>query len=885
MRPRLALCGAALALQAGLALAAPRQVAVARHRLENGLTLLVQVDRRLPLANVTCLYLVGSADDVPGVTGLAHFVEHMCFRASRDVSGADVTGFVERIGGDWGGHTSFDETVYTATVPSWALERVLAIEAARTQGALFEPLELECERTSVVAELQGYENDPGSVLSDLVLATSFEIHPYRSNIVGWLTDVLTVERDEAYAFYRDYYGPEHAVLAVVGDVDPDEVRALVEERFGALGPARRCARVRAVEPPQRGQKQVELAWPGRDFELLVAWRAPQAAHADYPVLMLLDALLAPRLERAVARAGGHGLETAHQPTRHPFVYTVRAAAAGAQELARVEAAILRQVARLAQEGPKPAEVARAGRELAVARALGPQELSEVAQRLALFEGLGAWELGPALDAAVQSASGEDVRACAARWLSPENRTVGRRVPPDAPVALGSAPIPAPPALSEPPSRPSAVPPRALEPLAAPALASARRRLENGAALRVATRDGATATVRVRLRSGGLLDPPGKEGLALLCARLVAEDEQLAALLSERGCEWSASASDDLTLPSNREHVDLDLRCLAQDLGDLLAALGRALASREVAAERLDQARESLAREIEALDEDGEWLARRAALAGAGCEPAFGTRASLARITAEDVAAFLARELAGGAVIVGALAPGDPAELLERVAAAFAALPEGVPSSPSSTAVPAREASRVEERVAVAGRTQALVRGALAGVPAGHPDALALRMLCHVLGETGYAGRLGERLVEPGLVYSVRATPELGAHGGTVLLATATATDHLERTLAELRATFAGLAEGGVEEWELLEAQGAALGGMLLALETDGGVARLLVESEHFGQDLLDLERRSAAVLAVTKERLDAAARRYLRAELLSIGVSGALPEPQGGSER
>ena len=142
----------------------------------------------------------------------------MNFRASARFPGSENTESITRLGGRWNGYTWIDQTYYAATVPREKLGLVLDIEADRMTAAVFDPREFDKERASVIAELRSYD-DPQSLLYDAVLAASFELHPYRHNTIGWLTDVEQVTRDEAFRFYRRFYHPSNAVLAVVGDVD------------------------------------------------------------------------------------------------------------------------------------------------------------------------------------------------------------------------------------------------------------------------------------------------------------------------------------------------------------------------------------------------------------------------------------------------------------------------------------------------------------------------------------------------------------------------------------------------------------------------------------------------------------------------------------------
>jgi zinc protease len=394
-------------------------------------------------------------------------------------------------------------------------------------------------------------------------------------------------------------------------------------------------------------------------------------------------------------------------------------------------------------------------------------------------------------------------------------------------------------------------------------------------------------LQVRLGFGSIDDPSGREGLALLVARLLASHPALASL-SALGAQLTATAIDSPITFSNREYFDLSVRFLSEDWQAVVKQVAQALRVGSFGAEAIERARAKLLDEMEGFQNDATWVAEAGAVARLmpGWHPPFGTRASIKRITPVDVNEFLARHTRGGEVWVGLVAPAEPARQLAALAEAFGPFSSG---TARSTAKSDQEWFAGEERVPLEGKTQAEVVAALPGVARDHPDYLPLRLLNYILGETGYAGRLGKALVDPGLSYSVYAVPEFSRLPGPLLIRTATGTANLAATLdtirsvlSDLRPLTAGEDEGegrrGIEEWELREAQAYVLGRMVLGLESQEALARTLVEAEYFGQDLLDFPKRSGEVLSVTQQQLNEVARRTYRPERLSLAVAGAVPK-------
>ena len=203
-------------------------------QLDSGLTVLVQEVHTAPLVSVWCWYGVGSRDEGIGLTGASHWVEHMNFKGTTNIPREEMKGIVERLGGMWNGYTWIDQTTYLETAGSSALDQLLFIEAERMSNSLFDPEECESERTVVISELQGGDNDPEQVLDTELTATAFRAHTYRHPTIGWLHDLQSMTRDDLYAHYRRYYVPNNATLVVVGDVECDDVLRQAERHFGRV---------------------------------------------------------------------------------------------------------------------------------------------------------------------------------------------------------------------------------------------------------------------------------------------------------------------------------------------------------------------------------------------------------------------------------------------------------------------------------------------------------------------------------------------------------------------------------------------------------------------------------------------------------------------------
>ena len=148
----------------------------------------------MPIASVWCWYRVGSADEREGRTGVSHWVEHMNFKGTTHIPREAVKGIIERFGGTWNGYTWVDQTAYVQTAGRDALDQMLWIEAERMGRCLYDPVDCESERTVILSELDGSDNDPAQRLDQAVTSAAFTVHPYRQPTIGWRADLCAIDR-------------------------------------------------------------------------------------------------------------------------------------------------------------------------------------------------------------------------------------------------------------------------------------------------------------------------------------------------------------------------------------------------------------------------------------------------------------------------------------------------------------------------------------------------------------------------------------------------------------------------------------------------------------------------------------------------------------------
>ena len=365
---------------------------VLKTTLDNGLTVVVQENTNAPVATFWCWYKVGSRHERSGITGISHWVEHMLFKGTRTFPKATVDRLVSREGGVWNGMTWLDFTTYFETLPAAKIDLALRIEADRMVNALFAPKEAESERTVIISERQGNENNPQFLLSEVLNATAFIAHGYHHDTIGHLCDLQSMTRDELYGHYQTYYAPNNCVAVAVGAFDARDMLARIGKAFGKIKPGPARPAIASVEPEQKGERRVTVEGEGTTSYIDVAYRVPEARHADFPALVVLDAILAgasglsmfgggttnasSRLYRALVDTGlTTNISGVLVPTHDPYLYTISATVRQGHTPAEVEAALDAELHKAIDQPPAQEEVDKAIKQAKAQFAYGSESVT------------------------------------------------------------------------------------------------------------------------------------------------------------------------------------------------------------------------------------------------------------------------------------------------------------------------------------------------------------------------------------------------------------------------------------------------------------------------------------------------------------------------------
>jgi zinc protease len=448
----LALVAAPVFVTAALAAADKPSLSVSHFKLDNGLELIVIPDRRAPVVTHMIWYKVGAADETPGKSGLAHFLEHLLFKGTAKHPAGQFSSVVARMGGQENAFTSNDYTGYYQRVPGEKLKEVMDFEADRMTGLVLTDAVVLPERDVILEERnQRMENNPRARLGEQMDAALFLNSPYGRPIIGWRHEMEGLTREDAIAFYKRFYAPNNAVVIVAGDVDPQQALKFAQETYGQVKPVADIAvRNRPQEPPPAAARSLTLADPRveqpmmqRSY-LVPSFRLAKAGESEALEVLahvlgtgsnsrLYQALV---VDKPVAVSAGAYYDSSAYDMAKFSVYGVPARGVS---LSDFEAAADAVIAAVAENGVTEDEIARSKSRL-IADAVYAQDNQATMARWygqALMSG-GTVEDVQKWPERIRAVTAAQVKDAARAWLDKKRSVTGYLIKDETPAAAGKA---------------------------------------------------------------------------------------------------------------------------------------------------------------------------------------------------------------------------------------------------------------------------------------------------------------------------------------------------------------------------------------------------------------------------------------------------------------
>jgi zinc protease len=409
---------------------------IKEQRLDNGLKVLIVENHKAPVATFQVWYRTGSRDEPAGKSGLSHLLEHMMFKGTSRYGPSVLSKIIQKNGGTDNAYTTKDYTIYFELFSSDRIMLSIDLEADRMQNLTLNPKEVFSERSVVIEERRlRYEDDPQNSLFEEVVAAAYKVHPYQRPVIGWMSDLKSIERDDLYNYYKTHYSPSNAVIVIVGDVKADQIIERIKISFGDIPPGPLKKNINFSEPEQRGERRILLRREAELPYLLVAYHAPSFPHEDSYALDVLSQILSggksSRLYTSLVYEKKIALDVDSDYdgfNREPYLFFLDATASPGNDIKDVENALYAEIEKIKKEPPLEKELQKAKNQIEASFIMEQDSIYLEAMKYGIFEMLGGWGLIDRYLEGIRKVTREDIVKAANRYLKEDNRTVGILIP-------------------------------------------------------------------------------------------------------------------------------------------------------------------------------------------------------------------------------------------------------------------------------------------------------------------------------------------------------------------------------------------------------------------------------------------------------------------------
>ncbi|MFC1769873.1 M16 family metallopeptidase [Nitrospirota bacterium] len=414
--------------------AAPGEVT--ERTLPNGLKVLLVEDHKSPLSIFQIWYRVGSKDEPAGLSGLSHLLEHMMFKGTEQYGTKVLSRTVNRNGGVDNAFTSKDYTAYFQILPSDRIGLSLKFESDRMRNLLLKADETLAERNVVMEERRlRYEDVPRNSLDELVTATAFNVHPYSTPVVGWMSDLENITPEDLYAHYRKFYSPDNAFIVAVGDFDTDKLFAEIEKYFGSIPSGNGIRTQKYLEPEQKGIRRVYLKKEAQLPYLVMAFHVPNFPHKDSFALDVMSEILgggkSSRLHKDIVynNKKALGVSAGYYGTmRDPYLLEISGTATDGTTAEELEGMINNHIGRIMNAVPSEFELQKAKNRLEATHIMQQDSIYSQAMILGWSEMTMGWEFKDDYLKGIREVTAEDIKRVARKYMIEDNSTVGILIP-------------------------------------------------------------------------------------------------------------------------------------------------------------------------------------------------------------------------------------------------------------------------------------------------------------------------------------------------------------------------------------------------------------------------------------------------------------------------
>lgn len=876
--------------------------------LNNGLTVLTREVHSNPVVSVQVWYKVGSRNEEPRLNGIAHQLEHMMFKGTKNRP-IQFGRLLSALGSDSNAFTSYDQTAYYNTAERDKLIALLELEADRMQNAVIDSVELANEKRVVISELQGYENSPEYRLSRAVMQAAFPNHAYGLPVGGTEADVQKFNLEQVRKYYDNFYTPDNAVVVIVGDFQTEPTLEAVKEIFGKIPKSEnsetaarnselktenselRTHESRVNTQHSKQKTPIVLREPGSGTLLHAVYPLPDVNHPDVPALDLMDRILTDgrnsRLQQVLVESGlASDVSASVISLLESGWYELSVTADPDQDLKKIDSVLRSAIAKLTQKGVTIEELNRAKAQLQASMILGNRDITSMALQLGNDETTaGNYRYTEEYLAAISQVTAADVQRVATKYLKPEARTVGFFKPTQvkgngnddktnfkhntesfASGAVNTQEV----AKYLPTVNLTSVP-------TSHTLPEQFTLSNNLRVLLVPDRSTPTVTLSGYVKAGKEFDPEDKAGLASVVAENLMNGTKTKDVLTVAKTLEDRGAS--LEFETYREGVRIEGDSLAADLLVLVETLADVLKNANFPSKELELTRKHALSTLKHELDDPSEVAERTFVQSIYPKKhplhTFPTEQTLRRISRKDVIEFKTKHYRPDTTVLALVGDFAPEEVKALIKTEFGNWK--VSGSPPMLKYPM--VSLPEKVVSVnsvlPGKAQAITYMGNRGINRKDPRFYAAQVLNQILGGDTLSSRLGAEVRDHlGLTYGIYSNFLAGKNFGTFLIEMQTSPEDTRQAIASTRQLLKEIHEKGVTELEVETAKRILISNYITSLADPEELTHKILMNEVYGLDKEELRNCTEKIQAVNLEQVNQAARELLYPDKIVVVTAG-----------
>lgn len=892
--------------------------------LSNGLKILTKEVHASPVVAFQVWYRVGSRNEELGNTGLSHLLEHMLFKGTKLLKKGEIDRLMRENGAVNNAGTWKDFTYYHETLSSDKLELAMQIESDRMVNSLIDAKELKAEMSVVRSELEGHENEPGSLVSYEMYASAYKAHPYQWPTIGWRHDVEGVNRDVLYKYYKTYYAPNNAIVVITGDFDTAKTLELMRKYFGKIARQADPPKMTAQEPPQLGERRSIVRKAGVAPRVMIGYHIPALGNKDNYALDVLELVLSSgtssRLYKAlVDKQLTTNAYASASYGKDPSLFTAGGTARSGVKIEDVEAALLAEIERAKTEQISNDELQKALNQLEAQFIYTNDSVTDQAEQLGYFETLYKWQFIDEYLENAKKVTPADVQKAAQKYLTTKNSTTVTFIPevpaapakmsyrideqqrwkfgdiaaykPDSETATGkgfaelsyagkttaastlaaSPKTPAKPAVSG--SVGTSKPTRVV--------------LDNGMVVIIQeNRSNSTIAINGKLNAGNIMDPEGKIGLAQITAGLLEKGT------TNRTADQISNETDfvgiSLGVGADTEYASFTGYSLTKHFDKMLDILSDMLRNPSFPQDEIDKIKSIRLSGIKQQMDSPEALAFRMfsnTVFPAG-HPYHQLNiddelANTSAIQRDDITGFYKEHYGSEGttfVIVGDV---DTKQAIEKIKQYFGSWPKsgtGVDRKIANTPLPGSVSKKV---ISMEDKSQVdIVLGYPGQLKRSDPDFYAANVMNFILGGGGALGsRLGDEIRDKmGLAYNVYSYFDATRGAGPWISYIGANPANADKAIKTLVSQIELMRTKGAKASEMKEAVNYIAGSFPVRLETNSSVANMLKLAEYYGLGMDYIRNYQKIYRSVTLDQVNAAAKKYLHPDKYTLVIAGPYKE-------